>query len=241
MKYTLALFCLLSLSLFSCRQKLLVGEGNTGTQNRAATSAFDRIEISNALSATVTLNPAAPANISITGYENLLPHIKTEIRDKKLRIFVEEIYRLENSGDLRIEVTLPQLKKLAAQGASKIEVPAALRIDQLEVEASGASEIILAHVQIAHLKAEVSGASTLTLNSGSVSRLDAELSGSSELNAFGAQAANATLDVSGASTANATVLQTLQAEASGASSVHYKGSPQVKAQTSGAGSVNRAD
>lgn len=241
MRYKLLLFCLLSISLFSCKQNVVTGEGSVGTQTRDIVKNFEGIEVNNALLVTVMVNPAAPVSVSITGYENLLPHIKTEVSGKNLKIYVAETYRLENTGDLNITVTVPQLKSLDASGASKIVVPEAVRADQLSAGISGASEISLASVQISHLKADVSGASLLLISSGSISKLEADLSGSSKMDAFGVQAADANVAASGASKANVMVMQTLQADASGASSINYKGSPQVKSQASGAGSVNRAD
>lgn len=241
MKSYLSLLCALSLTLFACKQNVVTGEGNSGAETRDITAAFNAVEVSNALYAVVTMDPAAPASVTIRGYENLLPHIKTEVKNKELKISVAETYRLENTGDLRIEITLPQLTELEASGASKLEVPAAIRADQLKVDASGASEIILADAQVAHLKAEASGASLLILKSGSVSKLETDISGSSKLDAFGAQVADAKISASGASKADVNVIQTLQADASGASVINYKGSPQVKSQASGAGSVSRAE
>jgi len=241
MKYAFPLLCVLLLTLCSCKRKVVSGEGNMVTGERTVSPSFDGITIEDALSATVSVSPGAPVSVRISGYENLLPLIKTEVKGNELRVYVSETYDLENDDSLHISITVPRLKRIASSGASHIDIPATLRTDELEVKASGASEIMLSDVQVARLKAEVSGASLLTLGAGSISKLEASVSGSSKLAACGVQAADARLDVSGASGANVNAIQTLQAEASGASVVTYKGTPQVKSETSGAGSVSRAE
>ena len=88
------------------------------------------------------------------------------------------------------------------------------------------------------MQAEISGASELTLI-GDGEDLEAELSGASELDAFNFNADDADIKVSGASTAKVYVKNELEADASGASKIRYRGDARVSSDSKGLSSVKR--
>jgi hypothetical protein len=90
--------------------------------------------------------------------------------------------------------------------------------DTLTIDSSGAS----------HIKAE-----------GKTASLDLDISGASSVDATALTVSDASVDASGASHVDLMVTERLNAEASGASTVSYKGSPStVVKDVSGAGSVS---
>jgi hypothetical protein len=80
------------------------------------------------------------------------------------------------------------------------------------------------HTPCPHL--EMSGASRANL-SGTATTSDATLSGASRLTANELSIGDLTIDLSGASNAEVTVMGSLSAAASGASTLRYAGSPTV--------------
>ena len=103
--------------------------------------------------------------------------------------------------------------------------------DDLTINASGASEIEIGSVELDELFLDASGASQVSIE-GTAGHLRADASGASNIALFGVEADEAEVDVSGASEAELTVLGRLEARASGASSVRYRGDPTVSSATS---------
>jgi hypothetical protein len=93
-------------------------------------------------------------------------------------------------------------------------------------------------VVASEFKTVISGASVVNLR-GSASTLDAEITGASVLKGFNFPVVSADIVATGASHGNVTVADDLNAVASGASSVTYRGNPTVTSDVSGSSSVNK--
>ena len=103
---------------------------------------------------------------------------------------------------------------------------------------SGASRGTVTGVKTDGLKLEVSGASRINI-SGEVRDLNADLSGASHLEAENLKTEKTNVEASGASKATVFVIDSLNADASGASRIIYAGNPrEVKKDASGASSVS---
>ncbi len=88
-----------------------------------------------------------------------------------------------------------------------------------------------------HVNIDINGASTIKLT-GSINHLDVSASGASDLKGYDLKVNDCTAKASGASDISITVNQQLSANASGASSIRYKGDGTIKeVRTSGASSV----
>jgi hypothetical protein len=69
--------------------------------------------------------------------------------------------------------------------------------------------------------------------------LNGKLSGASQINAFDLTVEASELSLSGASIAKVWVTKSLNVDASGASSVRYKGNPEIRKQLSGASTLRQ--
>lgn len=86
---------------------------------------------------------------------------------------------------------------------------------------------------------EISGASHVEIKNASSSEpLNVNASGASQFRGQKITAKQADLKVGGASYASATVIETLRADASGASKIDYYGNPQTTNKATGASSIN---
>src|SRR5690606_23959162 len=109
--------------------------------------------------------------------------------------------------------------------------------DEFDLYLSGASVSQLS-IESNTVNTIISGASDLTLT-GDGNMLNVEASGASKVNSYRFTAEKATLNVSGASTVRVSVLNELEATASGASTVSYRGNPQTEISVSGSSQVLR--
>lgn len=211
-------------------EKGIEGNGKVVKEDREV-SGFTSLKISSAFD--VFLFQGSQEALTIEADENLIPHIKTEIKGDMLRIYTDE--NIRDYKKMNIYLTFEELEMIDISGAVSISAEDLLNFDELKLEGSGASEIDL-EMEVKLLKADFSGASEIDLK-GSAKSATFDLSGASDIDALDFEIGDLTLDVSGASDAKVYVTGNLEVDASGASSVRYKGSPHVQSDVSGAGSV----
>jgi hypothetical protein len=198
---------------------------------------FTGVDIGSAIQATITVGPKT--SVKISGDDNLLPLIKTEVRDGRL------VTRVEGPGirtvkPLTMTITTPKLDYVGASGASTLDVDAA-PIDKLAVQVSGASKATVKGIESDSLDVGASGATTVTL-SGKAKRAKVDVSGASTIRAFRLPVESAQADVSGASRVEVRASDSVSGEASGASSIKVAGKPKSRSvSTSGASSISYSD
>ncbi|MEN6619844.1 MAG: DUF2807 domain-containing protein [Rikenellaceae bacterium] len=113
-------------------------------------------------------------------------------------------------------------------------------INKLDLEGSGASKLEYSG-KANIIKIECSGA-TYSKFAGECDVMNAEISGASKFDAFEFKVNNMSIEVMGVSSAKIFVEKSIEAETSGGSSIHYKGSPVVKKiDISSASSFKRVD
>ena len=133
--------------------------------------------------------------------------------------------------------TLPTLAGLDASGASRAGVTGFRSDRNVQINASGASEI-RGDMETGDLAADVSGGSTLQLT-GRGSAVRATASGASTIDLREFATGDADVEASGASRIDVNTSGTLNAKASGASTVHYTGNPTLgRVDESGASTVS---
>jgi hypothetical protein len=208
--FTLALLALSGCG-FSLGGPTIQGSGVLKTEKRDL-KGFDQIDVSAAIQLNFATGPQT--TVEVSSDDNLLPLVVTEVKDGTL------IIAMKGSTSTRIgttvKVSAPKLKALTASGASKATL-------------SGVAEKAL--------RLDVSGASEVTA-SGTADRLEIECAGASRVNAMKLTAQTVVVKASGASTAEVQTVQELDADASGASTIRYEGSPAKKKEnTSGASTI----
>src|SRR4029079_18153464 len=123
---------------------------------------------------------------------NLLPLIKTELKDGHLRIYSEESYSTKIG--VKIKASTQSLSLLSGSGATNSTI-AGIQGPQLEVRLSGASRAVL---------------------SGQADNVVIDLSGASQAKTTQLQAKEMKAELTGASQAEVQVAQALKVNASGA-------------------------
>ena len=172
--------------------------------------------------------------------EEFKNRIKTSVENGVLNIYYANEGKKYNMGNkkLKVYVSFSNLSKLTASGACDIYVEGTIKGDGLALRLSGASDF-KGMVQVKQLDIEQSGASDVTI-SGKVENLEVKASGASDMKGFELSTDVCNAKAYGASDIKITVNKELQVEASGASSIQYKGSGVITStKTNGASSVNK--
>jgi len=211
------------------------GSGNVISQTREV-SGFDKVSVE--YPAQVFIKQGNSESLKIEAEDNLLPNLKTQVRNGKLEIF----YRRE--GDKHVNPTKPVKITIVVKDLADVEFTSAgeltiekLETDNLDVSLSGAGNVNLDDVQVKGLQVSLSGAGSMAA-SGVADDLDMTISGFGDFEGADLHSQDARVSISGAGSATVWVDNDLNAQISGAGSISYYGSASVTRQISGVGGVN---
>jgi hypothetical protein len=225
--------------------------------------AFTKVHVSSAISLYLSQGKEQAVAVSAED-EKYTARIRTEVRDGELRIYVENgMWNGWNWGNrnLKAYLTVTSLEGLEASGASTVKISDPLVVqdnfslelsgasnlkaeggisgNNMDIQIDGASDFKQTAIKGGNIKFNLSGASQATVE-GTSTGLRVEVSGASDFRGYGFQTENCKVEASGASTVNITVNKTLEAQASGASSVGYKGEAVItNLDVSGASNVKK--
>ncbi len=168
--------------------------------------------------------------------------IKTEVTGGVLRLWYDGgKMKGWNTGKMKLKayISLKEINKLDVSGACDVYIEGGLKLNDLKIVLSGASDI-KGKLDIQKLDIDLSGASDMTV-SGSAGQLKIESSGASDFKGYNLMTEFCEARASGASDIKITVNKELKVQASGASDVDYKGEAVIRdLKTSGASSVSKA-
>ena len=213
------------------------GSGNVVTETREV-SGFHAIEVE--YPAQVFVSQGSRESLEIEAEDNLLPNLKTEVRNGRLEIF----YRRENgkhvnpTKTVKINIVVKDLDQVDFSSAGELSVEK-LKTDNLDVSLSGAGNLHLDDVQLRGLGVSLSGAGSMTA-SGTAEDLDVNISGFGDFKGGDLHGQVARVNISGAGSATVWVDEDLMAGISGAGSISYYGAASVSKQISGVGGVTHA-
>lgn len=218
-------------------EKKLVFDANA--QERKVES-FSAIEISGAIN--LYLSQGKEVAVAVSASEaDLMDKIKTVVRNNTLYISLDTkgmSWKKWGNNQVKAYVTFNQLTKLEASGACNIKTADKIKVADLKVELSGASDFT-GEVDLGNIRVDLSGASQVNLK-GTVDKAVFLASGASSIKAFDLVSNYCKIDASGASSIRVHANKEISAEASGASSIQYKGEAVIKDfNSSGASSVKR--
>ena len=191
------------------------GSGNLKAEKRDL-AAFKAIETTGAYQIEVSCQK--PASFEIEADDNILPLIKTDVRDGVLYITSEKSYN--PSRAVRLRISLLELTAVSSRGAGEITIQDA-KSDDLKIESMGAASIKAA---------------------GKVKSATISSSGAGDIDANRLQTEKARVTVAGAASVSVYASEQLDVSVSGVGSVTYSGNPKtVNKSVSGIGSVDKKE
>ncbi|WP_439506894.1 head GIN domain-containing protein [Sediminibacterium sp.] len=201
---------------------------------------FKGIEISGAINLYLSQGKEEAVAVSSSEAE-LIGKITTVVRNNTLYISLDTkgmSWKKWGNNQIKAYVTFTDLEKLEASGACNIRSAGKMRLSDLKLELSGASDFN-GEIEAETIRIDLSGASQVTVK-GTADKATYLASGASSIKAFDLAANYCKIDASGASSIRVFANKEISAEASGASSIQYKGDAVIKDfNSSGASSVKR--
>jgi len=126
--------------------------------------------------------------------------------------------------EIRINITMPKLEKIEAEGFGKIQFDS-FTADDLDIDMRGPVKL-RGEIEARDLVINLTGKSEVEL-SGHARNLDADLQFASKLRAYNLDVRDAVVEVNGASSAKVNVSSTLEIDEGLASDVDYRGNPRI--------------
>jgi hypothetical protein len=183
----------------------------------------------------VHLRAGGPAQAVVTMDDNLVDRVDASVTGDELHLGIKPGRSVRNAT-LSAEVTVGRLDRLATSAASRVVLTSTITSPALQMVVSGAGSVT-GPIQIGQVEADVSGTGTLGL-SGHVSDLHLRAAGASRLPLADLTVRHLDATLSGASHVVVTVSDTLAVQATGASMLRYRGTPEItRSQRAGASSV----
>jgi hypothetical protein len=232
----LTLLAAIALSgLSSCMLNCVHGSGHEVSEDRKVGD-FNRISVAGNYK--VTLKQDSSMSLKITGDDNLLKYIKTEVHGGKLRIYSKR--NLCTNGQMTLDIGVRNLDEIKASGAVEIVADGKMHTQDLHFDLSGISKVTM-DLTAANVTTSGSGSSELNLK-GQATSHDIEISGVGHVYAFDFVVGSCNIQTSGVGHCEVNVLNSLSVHSSGASEVRYKGNPSnITNDKSGASSVEKVD
>jgi hypothetical protein len=229
---TILLF-LVVLTLTACNAGMIKGSGDLITETRQVSN-FDRIDLSGVGEVIVT--QGGSESLSIETDDNVMKHIKVEVKNGTLTLGFEEGFNLIAPSRLVFYVGVDDLNGLTVSGSGDVESDR-VETDRLDVTVSGSGDVQIADLTASDVKANISGSGEISLD-GEAAAQDASISGSGKYLAGDVCSASVKVSVNGSGDATVCATETLDSNISGSGSVNYYGQPSINSSGSGSGTLN---
>ncbi|MFO7997709.1 MAG: head GIN domain-containing protein [Bacteroidales bacterium] len=238
MKFSLVLCFIVSITSFtvSGQWRGISGSGTVISQSRAV-SGFDEINVGGAFDLFIEIGP--DWSVEVVADDNIIDRIETNTRGKALHIELERGTNIRRYKELKVFVTLPEIRHIRASGASTVVCEDPVRQSVVKLSASGASDIKIS-VHADEVYANSSGASDIHIG-GYAAFAEVKASGSSDFRGSDFECAVAVVKLSGSSDMRATITDRVNGQLSGSSDLHIHGNPEVNVQTSGSSDVRKVN
>lgn len=220
----LVLLCLM-VSLPACDYCLMTdtiyGNGNVESQIRKV-HGFDGIKVSSGID--VYIKKGNTENLKVEADENLLDVIRTEVKNRTLYIYSEE--NIRHAKAKRVYVLYKNLSRIKITSSGDLEGVNTLETEDLDISLSSAGDLDLdIEAREVYLTISSSGDAKVT---GKADYLRANLSSAGDLDAYDLKVKRCRINVSSAGNAKIHVSEELDATASSAGDIYYRGEPRIK-------------
>ena len=222
----------------SCDHETIRAEGAI-TTTEVRFSDYSGLRVSNAFNAFVRFSDTEE-KIVIEANDNLHDRIIVKKDGDDVVIKLKNFTNVKGNATLNAYITTKNISKIDIAGASTLTLDDEWISEEARIEISGASDFF-GELSTDNLRLDISGASNADLF-GFAENVRAELSGSSYLRDYDLQVEQLEIDLSGASSASLSVNESIDIEASGASTLRYKGEATVENKDlSGASEIIKKD
>ncbi len=217
----------ISISAVSCFAHVN-GNGKVVKEDRNI-AGFEAITVNNGIDVLVSQDTFE--KVVVEADENIQKILRTEVRDGKLKIFLEE--GVNEAKRMKVYVTVKQLNTLDAGSGSEVKSGNQIKAEKMKIHSSSGSDVTM-EINCNEASLESSSGSDLTV-SGTVQSLKAGSSSGSDLNASKLIAEKGDVSASSGSDLSVHVTKELKAHASSGSDITVHGNPALRDSNSSSG------
>ncbi|MCC7429294.1 DUF2807 domain-containing protein [bacterium] len=209
----------LPLLVFGCacsgNGKNIRGNGVSKTETREVGN-FTSIELDGSFDVHVTCQEKQ--NLEISGDENILPLVKTEVRNNTLRVYLDHEGSLSTTKKLELTISVENIEKINLSGSGDIFVDN-LANEKFSVQIDGSGDVQL---------------------SGETDFFATEINGSGNVQAEKLASKNAEVEINGSGDVVVNVSEKIEAEINGSGDISYYGNPtSVSKNINGSGRISK--
>ncbi len=228
------------LKCLTCQEEDPDDDDMTVDGRRMGLKNFDRINIGGPF--VVTIEQSDKYRVVVEGEDQDADEVDFDVNGSELTVNYRnkdfpELFG--NRDKIKIFISLPDLKGLDLAGATNATVKGFHNLNDVDLQLAGAVKAEM-ELDAEKVTLNLDGASQLELR-GKANRLEAEVTSASKLNAFEFETEDAEVEANSSALAEVNAKQHLNAEASSAGRVRYRGNADVESNTSSAGSVRREE
>lgn len=230
------LFSLFILAGIGAQAQMTINDPNAEART---VESFHAIQISSAFDVVLSQSNTEGLAVSANN-KDAMTHIKTVVKSGTLHIWFDDGNKWwSKNPKLKAYISVKDLDLIKASGAADINIEGVLKVAELKLDLSGASDLEGAITVTNELSIDLSGASDINI-SGSADKVTIDANGASDVKAYEFKANTCSVEASGASSVRITADKEMSVKLSGASSLSYKGNAVIKdVKTSGSSSVSR--
>ena len=229
----------LSLGLLSSCDHDTIRVSSEVTTTEVSFSDYSGLQVSNAINAFVTFSDSEE-KIVIEANDNLHDRIIVKREGNDVVVKLKKLTNVKGNATLNAYITTKRMSKFEIKGASSLTLENEWVSEDARIEVSGASDFT-GELSVERLHMNMLGASNADIF-GTAKSAYADLSGSSEIRNYDLLVERLEIDLSGASEAFLSVSQSIDIDASGASTLNYKGNAEViHKRLSGASEIRKRD
>jgi hypothetical protein len=211
----------------------IYGEGPVTRESRDI-EGFTGIRVSSGID--VIIKQGSGETVLVETDENLHEVIETEWRNDMLHVFSE--VNIKRAKSKKVFVTIRELNRIKITSAGDVIGEGKFTCKELEIDISSAGDLNL-EVDASKIDISLSSSGDAKLT-GRTGILVANLSSAGDLNAFGLESAVCRVTASSAGNARVWVTEEIDASASSAGDIYYRGDPQTRnVRSSSAGGIHQ--
>ncbi|MFC9917329.1 head GIN domain-containing protein [Agromyces binzhouensis] len=209
-----------------------VTPGDTRTETREIGDASG-VVLRGAGDMTIRLGEAP--SLTVTGGENVLDRLTTEVEGDRLVIDVQRGPIVVGARDLVFDITLTSLESVLISGSGDVTAEFG-DADEVALEIRGSGEIETDELDATSVRASISGSGSI-VPSGTTEDLQIQVDGSGDVDASALRADSARVVLSGSGEISVDASDSLEVVLSGSGTVRYSGRPEIRSTVSGSGEI----
>jgi hypothetical protein len=209
------------------------GSGKIVSENRSIQGVQG---VSLEMSGQLTVKLGDQESLVVTGDDNLMQYIETNVNGGTLTIHQPNNTNLRPSETLRYELTVKSLNSLATSSSGSISAPT-LQANQMHLDVSSSGGIQLAGIQANTLLVNISSSGDVKIDQGQTQDQTITISSSGNYEAGSVQSQSANINISSSGSATVWVTENLNSNISSSGNVNFYGNPNVSQQASSNGKL----